>query len=271
MLWLLVLVFSLPSAHLHARKFELPPGYELVFSDEFEQEKLNRADWAYRVDNKHRSLQREENVSLRDGVLHLDLKVLQEPLEGKLATGAGIVSKKQFKYGYFEVRARLGIPNQKERGWHHSFWAQAATINDKGYVATTYPEHRRTEIDCYENPTEHRHEPKQNGLANFSQHVIVWLPNGKEGGRLPKPPGDLTRMKNFTASDWHTYAFHWTPQEVEFLVDGHVTRTAQYPHTEYDHNHVNLWLTAISANWNYGKQISSRAEYDYVHVYQTTK
>ena len=248
-----------------------PEDYELVWSDEFESSSLDRDKWALRIDNKHRSIQREENVSLQDGKLVLDLKVLEKPIQGKKASGAGIVSKQRFRYGFYEVRARLGISDAKQRGWHHSFWAQAATIDDKGYVGTTYPDIRRTEIDCYENPTEHRHEKVQNGLSNFSQHVIVWNAKGKEAGRLPKPPADVTKMIDFDAGSWHTYAFWWTPEEVRFFVDGKQTKVASYSSSEYEHTDVNLWITAISANWNYDQQIPSRAEYDYVRCYGKAK
>ena len=246
----------------------IPEGYKLVWSDEFQGTELDTNKWAFRVDNKHRSLQREENVSIREGALHLDLKTFDKPVQGKKASGAGIVSKKRFRYGYYEVRARLGVRDQQERGWHHSFWAMAAVVDEAGYVATSYPEIRRTEIDCYENPTEHIHEPIHDGLSNFSQHVIVWNEKGKEAGRLPKPPSDITKMTSFDATDWHTYAFRWTPESVTFYVDGQVTKVADYPSSEYQHDQVNLWLTAISANWNRGKQIPSQAEYDYIRAYE---
>ena len=246
----------------------VPAGYRLTWFDEFDDDVLDTDKWAYRVDNKHRSIQRRENVSLEDGSLVLALEVLNTPIEGKRAAGAGVVSKRRFRYGYYEVRARLGIPGQPERGWHHAFWAMAAEVDDEGNVSTTYPGIRRTEIDCYENPTEHRHEGNLNGLNNFTQHVIVWGENGKEVGRLPTPPEDVNQNEKFSAADWHTYAFEWTPAEVRFFVDGELTKVADYPAEEYIHDEVNLWITAISANWNIGGQIPSRAEYDYIRCYE---
>ena len=249
----------------------VPAGYRLTWFDEFNDEALDTDKWAYRVDNKHRSIQRRENVSLEDGSLVLALEVLNAPIEGKRAAGAGVVSKRRFRYGYYEVRARLGIRGQHERGWHHSFWAMAAEVDDQGAVSTTYPGIRRTEIDCYENPTEHRHETHLNGMNNFTQHVIVWDESGKEAGRLPKPPKDVTHYEQFDAAEWHTYAFQWTPEEVRFFVDGKLTKVANYPAEEHVHDEVNLWVTAISANWNKGGQVPSKAEYDYVRCYEPSK
>ena len=245
-----------------------PEGYRLVWSDEFDGDSLNTSAWAYREDNKHRSLQRRENVTLGDGRMKLTLRVLDEPVEGKRASGGGIISRERFHYGYYEVRARLGVAGEPQRGWHHSFWAQAAEITEEGTVSTTYPGIRRTEIDCFENASEHRHDKAQANISRFTQHVIVWNESGRESERLPKPPADLTAIEGFEPSDWHTYAFLWTEEGVTFYVDGAETHFADYPASRYEHDRINLWLTAISANWNSADPLPSSAEYDYIRVYQ---
>ncbi|MET2985607.1 glycoside hydrolase family 16 protein [Aureibaculum conchae] len=247
-------------------------GYELVWSDEFNKD-LDTSKWAYRTDNKHRSIQLKENIQVKDGVLTLNLNVFDEPIQGKKASGAGIVSKKQFRYGYYEVRSRLGDgidddnDGKTDEGWHHSFWAMAAVI-ENGEVGTTYPGIRRTEIDCYENPTEHLGEPEQNGLNNFTQHVIVWDETGKEWGRLPTPPTDVTSLQNFDASKWHTYAFEWDEKEIKFYVDDKLQKVAHYPANKFVHDKINIWLTAIAANWNDDDQEKSMAQYDYFRFYE---
>ena len=263
---LLLLGFFSPSRDLLA---EVPKGYEIYWAEEFEVDTLDTSKWAYRNDAKHRSVQLRENVVVADGVLTLNLRVLDNPIRGKKASGAGIISKERFRYGYYEVRAKLGLPGDDGRGWHHSFWAMAAEVDDKGNVSTTYPGIRRTEIDCYENATEHKNGKHQQGLSNFTQHVIVWNEKGEEWGRLPKPPTDVEeRGEDFNPADWHTYAFEWTPEVVRFYVDGEVTKVADYPAKQHVHDEINLWLTAISANWNSGKQTPSRAQYDYLRCYK---
>ncbi len=249
------------------------PGYKLEWADEFDGDQLDTTKWAYRTDNKHRSIQLKENIVIKNGSLLLNLNVLNEPIEGQMASGAGIVSKKRFKYGYYEVRSKLGdgIDDDKDgktdEGWHHSFWAMAASIDSAGEVNTTYPGIRRTEIDCYENPSIHVHEPEQTGLSNFSQHVIVWNEEGKEWGRLPKPPADVTRMENFDAGQWHVYGFEWTEKVINFYVDGKITKVAEYPVGKFVHDDLNVWLTAIAANWTGKDQEKSKAEYDYFRFY----
>lgn len=249
-----------------------PEGYQLHWSDEFNQQSLDQSKWAYRVDNKHRSLQLRENVQLQNGFMRLQLTVANQARSGKKAFGAGIISKARFRYGYYEVRARLGDgidqdgDGKFDEGWHHSFWAMAAAI--KGDVVdTTYPGIRRTEIDGFENPTEHLSEPEQNGLSNFSQHVIIWNEDGSEWGRLPVPPTDVSRMGNFDAGEWHRYGFSWDEEKINFYVDDKLAKTANYPAQKFVHDNINVWLTAIAAQWNSNDQELSRADYDYFRFY----
>ena len=246
-------------------------GYTLEWGDEFDGTALDTTKWAYRVDNKHRSIQRKENVSLSKGKLMFTLRQLEEPLDGQLASGAGIVSKKRFKYGYYEVRAKLGTGEDTDNdgfvddGWHHSFWAMAAVV-DASEVSTTYPAVRRTEIDGFENATDHTNKAESSPHV-FTQHVIVWDENGKEWGRLPKPPNDITKIKAFNTNEWHTYGFKWTPENIEYYVDGKRTKVSDYPVERFVHDEINVWITAISAQWCKAGAQDSRAEYDYFRFY----
>ena len=268
---LLLVALASPAGTLQAL-----PGpadtFELVFADEFDGDSLDLEKWAFRTDVKHRSAQLKENVRINGGRLKLRLREHQRPVEGKRASGAGIVTRERFRYGYYEVRARLGDGRDDDRdgrvdeGWHHAFWAMAARV-EGDTVGTTYPEERRTEIDCYENASDHKHAA-ESGLNRFTQHVIVWKENGKEWGRLPKPPGDITAIEGFDAGEWHTYGFEWDPARVTFYVDGAVTQVAEYPAETFEHDWINVWLTAISANWNVAGAEDSRAEYDYFRFYK---
>jgi beta-glucanase (GH16 family) len=270
---MLVFLVSNASSRSKENKKNIPvSGYKLVWHDEFEGKQIDTSKWAFRTDVKHRSVQLRENVSINGGVLKLNLHQLTTPLRGKFATGAGIISKIQFKYGYYEVRSRLGdgIDDDKDgkidEGWHHSFWAMAASIDAKGEVNTTYPPSRRTEIDCYENASTHNHEA-ENSIHKFTQHIIIWKPDGKEFGRVPKTPMDIIAIPGFNANNWHTYGFEWTEKAVTFYVDGKITHVAHYPATEFEHDFLNIWITAMAAEWTGTDQENSSAEYDYVRFY----
>lgn len=240
--------------------------YQLAFNDEFEGDYIDRSKWAMRLDKKHRSVQLAENLEVASGVLTLKLTLLDQPLSKKMvASGAGIVSLQRFKYGYYEVKAKLGDgvdddnDGAVDEGWHHAFWLMAADVSAEGEVATTYPPSRRTELDVFENPSENINE--------FQQHIIVWKPDGEEWGRLPKPPSDLVEPEKFSAHDWHTYGAEFTPDSVTFYIDGKVTKSTPYPVDEFTHDELNIWVTAISANWNNADPEPSMAVYDYVRFF----
>lgn len=75
-----------PGSHRRPPKAPLP-GYERVGAEEFSCDTLDKSKGAYRTDSRHLSTQKLENVLVRDGVPHLQLK--QENQAGKDYTGAG--------------------------------------------------------------------------------------------------------------------------------------------------------------------------------------
>ncbi len=251
---------------------DLTGAYRLAWLDEFGGDSVDSTRWFFRADSKHQSTQSPENVAVTDGALVLTLKVYEKPVRGKSAGGGGIVSRDRFRYGYYEVRARFGdgVDNDRDglvdEGWHHAFWAMAAEGDDAGFVNTTYPGIRRTEIDCYEFADTYA----EGGVVRMKQHVIVWNEDGREWGRLPTPPTNLTRLPDFDPTIWHTYGFEWTKDKLRFFIDGRLTQVAEYPANEFEHDEVNIWLTAISANWCHRDPEPSVAHYDYVRYYEPT-
>ena len=91
-------------------------GYKLAWSDEFNSTALDSNKWDYRTDTRFWSLQRAANVRVANGSLYLDLK--KENFDTTSYTGGGVISKKLFRYGYYE--ARMKVP--PGAGWHTSFW-----------------------------------------------------------------------------------------------------------------------------------------------------
>ncbi len=78
----------------------------------------------------------------------------------------------------------------------------------------------------------------------------------------------MTRIDGFEASKWHTYGFEWTPDRIIFYVDGVVRQIAEYPSTQFEHDKINVWLSAMAANWCSDKQNDSEAYYDYFRFYK---
>jgi len=91
-------------------------GYKLVWRDEFDGASVNTSEWHYRTGERFWSTQRPENVSVAAGKLRLALK--KEKFGASEYTAGGIISKREFKFGFYE--ARIKMPRGK--GWHTSFW-----------------------------------------------------------------------------------------------------------------------------------------------------
>lgn len=82
-----------------------PPGYKLAWSDEFTGNSLDTNKWNYRTDSRHWSTQLPANALVRDGKLILAGK--KQDAGTNHYTGAGIISKQAFKYGYYESRFKV--------------------------------------------------------------------------------------------------------------------------------------------------------------------
>ncbi len=200
-----------------------PPKYVLQWSDNFHGGVLDATKWNYRTDIKAKSAQLPANVSV-DSLGHMNIALRQQDFGGQQFTGGGIVSKASFRYGYFQVRAKTTV----NPGWHSSFWMFA------GDGATTYAPEAYTEIDDFE--------------INSAMPEVISM------GRLEWSKGAMVASKrcnaNYrpgysTAGAYHTYGLEWTEQEITYYLDGFKICSQPYPPTQYRHDPLNIWLTAI--------------------------
>jgi beta-glucanase (GH16 family) len=217
-------------------------NYTLAWSDEFNGTALNENEWSYRTDSKMWSAQLPANVSIADGKLIIALK---KEKSGKMSyTGGGIISKRQFQYGYYE--AKFKVPPGS--GWHTSFWAMA--YNDKN----TKPE-KTQEIDFCEQDSV--------VTTKYSAGVIAWDQRGKGYGRKYVHTPDL-------AADFHVWGCEFTPTDVKFFFDGKLTHETEA--VKFKQGPQNIWLTCIasqlgSTSYVDGKKLPATAEFDYVRYF----
>jgi hypothetical protein len=206
-----------------APKSTAPPNYVLQWSDRFSGGVLDVTKWNYRTDIKAKSAQLPANISLEAGG-HMNIALRQQHFAGQDFTGGGIVSKAAFRYGYFEVKAKTTT----NPGWHSSFWMFA------GNGATTYAPGAFTEIDDFE--------------INSSAPDVISM------GRLEWSKGRAVGSKRCnagyrpgwsTSAGYHTYGLEWTEQQVAYYLDGSRICSQDYPSTQYIHDPLNIWLTAI--------------------------
>ena len=246
-----------------------PPGYKLVWSDEFNDNKLDTGKWFYRKGERLLSFQKPENVSVSEGLLRIALK---KEKAGKVNyTAGGVISRQTFRYGYFEARFRC----PKSAGWHTSFWTMAydhtggtnTGLDFAQKVADGSGAVKAQEIDiCEQDSVNNRY---------YTAGVIDW--SGKSG----KKSVDFGRKHFFApdailpdfSADFHVWGCEFTPTEVKFYLDGKLTH--QTDATQFPHGDQNVWLTCVAALWGRPvkpKQVDDSAlptyaDFDWVRVY----
>jgi len=223
-------------------------GYTLAWNDEFAGTNLDAAKWDYRTDSKNLSLQKPENVSVKDGLLHLALK--KEAAGGKKYTGAGIISKPAFKYAYYEARIKMPAG----AGWHTAFWLMKSDGS-----GTTDFQAASQGIDVADNDS----------IDHEGYKVVLNKYN-------PEPPANygFTRLPTPDLSaEFHVFGCEFTPECVNYYLDGqlvHVVDARQIPHGEQ-----NLWVSSIASHLGGTLQVDDSALpqetlCDYVRVFTRT-
>ena len=199
-----------------------PQNYTLVFSDTLGSSVLDPSKWNYRTDGKDLSAQLPANVVESGGYANINLA--QQSFAGFSWTGGGLVSKDSFRYGYYQVKAKITA----NPGWHTSFWVIA------GDGTTTYPPAAKTEIDGFEINTDNP--------SSISMGTEEWSNGSNVGGTRCNSsynPGFST------AAGYHYYGFEWTESGITYYIDGAAVCTQSFPASSWTHDLVNIWLTSI--------------------------
>lgn len=218
-------------------------NYRLAWRDEFNGGKVNTNEWNYRTGERYWSTQRPENVSVADGKLRLALK--KEKFGNSDYTAGGLISKREFKFGYYE--ARLKMPRGK--GWHTSFWMMRNVE-----VAV-----RDQELDVCEQDSIN--------LNHYTTNVHGYRPAHKSLGAKRIVTPDLS-------ADFHVWGCEFTATTVVYYFDGKVVDTRDV--TTVPLGEVSIWLTSIAAPLGKTDKVDddalpAYAEFDYVRFFESTK
>lgn len=168
----------------------------------------------------------------------------KEDVGDKHYTGAGVISKKTFPYGYYE--ARLKTP--PGAGWHSSFWLM--THDGSG---GTNPKATKQELDIIENDSI--------SPLGYGVNTHKWNPDPHQsfGSKHVKTP-DLS-------ADFHTYGCEFTPTTVKYYFDGALVQTVDA--TKFSHSAQHIWLTSIASQLGSTKAVDdtklpAAVRFDYV-------
>jgi beta-glucanase (GH16 family) len=221
-----------------------PAGYKLAWADEFDGTAVDRSKWDYRTDSKHWSTQKPENVVLESGNLVLVLK--KEKALDKEYSGAGVISKKAFGFGYYEARFKIAAG----KGWHSSFWMMRH--DGQGGTGT---EKAALELDVIENDSVNLNSYGINTHKWNGQHVSYGHKN------VATPP----------LSEYHTYGCEYTADQVKYYFDGALQQTVDL--TALVKGDENIWLTSIASYLGKTDKVDDgrlpgKVWFDYVRFYE---
>lgn len=203
-------------------------GYKLVWSDEFDGDKLDTSKWTLRADMTCRSdlaLCGEENpevMRLEDGMLKLNVIKNADENEKQYSTCYSVTTynKMRYKYGYLEISAR--VPYMQ--GAWPSFWLKSL----KDDICPPPKADYMAEIDVFEVfsnlstavPNLHKWfaEPHTYPDGTTITHTQGGDMMDKTTKKQPYVFKDITNLNN----EYHTYGFEWTPEYMSMSVDGEV-------------------------------------------------
>lgn len=248
------LVFGLP-LRLAA---EPPPGYRLVWNDEFGGEMLNTNKWRHcRLGPNRDGVNRRNAVRVEGG--NLAISTYSTPR----AHCTGMISTEdlfEFRYGYIE--ARIGFSDSP--GMWSSFWLMTKQMGRyRGNPALS-----GMEVDI----CEHR-RVENSGLSVNDQvwQVLHWDGYGEEKKTLYAETPALG-----LGAGYHTFGLEWTPSRFTFFVDATYSVTMRVPTSARPEYIVlcsevadRLWCGGIPPG-GYGNraETKTRMKVDYVRVYQ---
>ena len=183
--------------------------YELVWSDEFDGEELDRQTWERWYGTAfNQELQfytrRDTNSYVQDGLLHI--VGLRESFNGREWTSARMKSQysADFLYGKFEMRAKL----PEGRGLWPAFWMMPSDAEYGGWPYSG-------EMDIMEN---RGHEPQNvQGTIHFSR---VAVENSTDPLSDRVFTGDEFTLETGSFFDsYHLFQFEWTDSTLTWSID----------------------------------------------------
>jgi len=185
-------------------KSAIPPGQDLVWSDEFNGTSLDDKTWNYEIGNLGVNNEVEyytsdaANISVKDGCLQIT--ALYSPNynnKGYNYTSARITTQNKYSFMYGKVEIRAKLPGDK--GTWPALWMLGSNINSAGWPACG-------EVDIMEQGT-------VTGFDNIlcSLHWGVDAQHHKSASGSRKITGSTT--------DFHLYSVDWRADHIAFYID----------------------------------------------------
>ncbi len=246
-------------------------GYRLVWSDEFEGDRLDPSAWNYETGHiRNHELQwytdDGSNVLVKDGCLML-LAKSHGPQAPHAYTSASITTqhKRSFTYGIVEMRARLPYG----KGIWPAFWMMGDQP-DAAMGAYRWPD--CGEIDIMEMVGGGR---QADATVYGTLHWGTLEPYAHFSNDQQGEPHRFTLPHGIFADGFHVFSLEWTPQRMAWHVDDQqfLECAIDRPGMEMLHRPFFVMLgMAVGGDWpgdpDEQTVFPQRYEIDYVRVYQ---
>jgi len=219
----------------------------LVFEDNFDSTALNTNDWDIQTGKQGLSKQLANNAVVANGYLYLQAK--KEKTDSAEYTGAGVVTRKGYRYGYYESRFRV----PKGAGWKTSFWV-------KNYVPIGGLPYSET-------------FQEMNICENYSSDLLSYSTNLQNYYPTHVLTGAMNHITPNLSSAFHVWGCEFTPSYVNYYFDGKLVRALDV--TYQKQGDASIWLSTNAAPSPYlpgdavdDTQLPSSAIIDYVRFYE---
>lgn len=221
--------------------------YKEVWRDDFSDDKLNDSVWGYELGNIRGNEQQhysssKENVDVKDGKLVLTLTKRPEDDQyynkEKHGESARLVQynsgsvrtagRKEFLYGRIEARVKL----PKGKGVFPAFWTLGADFNLDGRIESGqgYNWPSAGEIDIMEMVGQEK------GVGNRTiygtPHFFYDKGDADKDGNAGSGYSSRVLMKKDLANDYHIVGINWSPDCIEWYIDGNVYNRLTYDSSE---------------------------------------
>ncbi|NQU41978.1 family 16 glycosylhydrolase [bacterium] len=227
--------------------------YHLIWNDEFDGPALDETEWDHRskhypvkVDKeagKPVCLQLPRNAFIEDGKLKIRMKV--EDYDGIPNTAGGIITKRRYKYGYYEVSAKM---DEVDHGWHEAFWS---ALGGNGLSPEAKANTRWFEMDGFEHYSDC-------GPHSFSYGLIEWKPARRSLTR------EMLETDVNVNTTFNRYGMEYAPDYFAFYFNDALLQVADISDT--GHADMTLWLTAVSTRLGNVKG-DGECFFDYLRCY----
>jgi beta-glucanase (GH16 family) len=179
-----------------------PPGWKLLWHDEFDGAAIDSSNWTYDIGaggwgngEAEFYTSRPENARIENGMLVIEAR--QEKYEGSYYTSARLKTQGLQSFQYGRIEARLQVPSGD--GLWPAFWMLGADFDGKNWPDCG-------ELDIME-------------YVGREPDLIMGTAHGPGySGALGL--GQWNRQKYNIADEFHTYAIEWQPDQIRWFYDG---------------------------------------------------